>query len=254
MCTCSGFHHPPGLPLPSKLIWPHPHPPPGLVPPPPHPPQLIPHRFFVVSPVKTGTHSKILEFSLSCALGLHPYHPLHPPTTLSPGATICAHSRTLACLLHTFACIAHLAHLQHTLHTPSAHPCTPFCTPFPGLATHIWPSHQPRTPSATLGNPASAQPGTAPTPDLCGIKSKPSSPHMGHLFHCGLAQPTQPSKDLVWPGHYCQSGTSSHCSKPCCRLTYFSIPWPMGREILLSGQDSDLSSLGAYEGLALRGG
>ena len=35
--------------------------------------------------------------------------------------------------------------------------------------------------------------------------------------------------------------------------TSISIPWPMGREILLSGQDSDLSSLGAYEGLALRG-
>src|SRR5258708_13449512 len=112
MCTCSGFHHPPGLPLPSKLIWHTPHPPPGLVPPPPHPPQLIPHRFFVVSPVKTGAHSKILEFSLSCALGLHPYHLLHPPTTPSPGATICTH-------LHT------LAHLC----APFAQCCTPFCTP-----------------------------------------------------------------------------------------------------------------------------
>src|SRR5258708_23592299 len=30
--------------------------------------------------------------------------------------------------------------------------------------------------------------------------------------------------------------------------TNYSIPWPMGREILLSGQDSDLSSLGAYGG------
>src|SRR5258708_3285129 len=36
--------------------------------------------------------------------------------------------------------------------------------------------------------------------------------------------------------------------------TSISIPGPMGREILLSGQDSDLSSLGAYKGLALRGG
>src|SRR5258708_3268247 len=36
--------------------------------------------------------------------------------------------------------------------------------------------------------------------------------------------------------------------------TSISIPWPMGREILLSGQDSNLSSLGAYEGSALRGG
>src|SRR5258708_36981816 len=45
-----------------------------------------------------------------------------------------------------------------------------------------------------------------------------------------------------------------HCGKPCNRLANYSIPWPMGREILLSGQDSDLSSLGAYEGSALRGG
>src|SRR5260221_12485668 len=94
-CTCSDFHHPPGLPLPSKLIWHTPHPPPGLVPPPPHPPQSLPHRFFLVSPVKTAIHSKILEFSLSCALGLYQYHPLHLPITLSPGATICAHSCTL---------------------------------------------------------------------------------------------------------------------------------------------------------------
>ena len=104
-------------------------------------PQSTPSQLFAVSPVKTGTHSKILEFSLSCALGPHPYHLLHPPTTPSPGVTICAHSRTLAHLLRTFACIVHLAHLQRTLHTPSAHPHAPFCAPFPGLATHIWPSH-----------------------------------------------------------------------------------------------------------------
>src|SRR5258705_1853525 len=40
-------------------------------------------------------------------------------------------------------------------------------------------------------------------------------------------------------GHHCQSGTSFHCGKSCSRLAYFSIPWPMGREILPSGQDSD---------------
>src|SRR5258708_32937411 len=134
VCTHSGFHHPPGLPLPSKLIWHTPHPPPGLVPPPPHPPQSIPHRFFAVSPVKTGMHSKILEFSLSCALGLHPYHLLHLPTTPLPGATICAHSHTLVHLLRTFVHIVHLGHLQCTLCTPSAHPRAPFCTPFPWLA------------------------------------------------------------------------------------------------------------------------
>ncbi len=68
----------------------------------------------------------------------------------------------LCTLMHPCAPFAHLAHLQRTLRAPSAHPCAPFCAPFPGLATHIGPSHQPQTPLATLGNPASAQPGTAP--------------------------------------------------------------------------------------------
>src|SRR5260221_9240243 len=36
--------------------------------------------------------------------------------------------------------------------------------------------------------------------------------------------------------------------------TSISIPWPMGREILLSGQDSNLLSPGAYKGSALMGG
>src|SRR5258708_7231706 len=74
---------------------------------------------------------------------------------------------------------------------------------------------------------------------LCVHPSAPSVPHMGPPFRCGLAQPTQPSKDLVRPGHHCQSGIPSHCGKPCCRPAYFSVPWPMGREFLPSGQISD---------------
>src|SRR5258708_35297680 len=66
-CTHSGFHHPPGLPLPPKPDWHTPYPPPGLVPP-PHPPQSTLSQFFAASPVKTGTHSKIPKFSLPCAL------------------------------------------------------------------------------------------------------------------------------------------------------------------------------------------
>src|SRR5258706_1406901 len=58
-------------------------------------------RFFAVSPVKTGTHSKIFEFSHLGALGMHPYHPLHLPTTPLPGVTTCAHVCTLLCCVHT---------------------------------------------------------------------------------------------------------------------------------------------------------
>src|SRR5258705_8556887 len=104
-CTHSGFHHPPGLPMPPKPDWHTPYPPPGLVPPPPHPPQSTLSRFFVVSPVKTGTHSKIPEFSLPCALGLHSHH---PPTLPRLWPHLCTLPRT------------------------SAHTCTPFrafCAP-----------------------------------------------------------------------------------------------------------------------------
>ena len=150
----------------------------------------------------------------------------------------------LSCLQCTFAHphapLRTLAHLQHTLCAP---PCTLFThsgAPFSRASHPYLTSHRPWTPLATLGNPASAQLGTAPTPDLCGIKSKPSGPHMGHPFCCGLAQPTQPSKDLVWLGHHCQSGISFHCGKPCGRLAYCSShgPW-MGSLLLLSGQVSD---------------
>src|SRR5260221_933593 len=117
--------HPPSIPWPCATT--------------PTPLQSTPSRFFAVSPVKTGTHSKIFEFSPLGALGMHPYHPLHPPTTLSPGVTTCAHVRTLLHHLCTLPCC------QHTfcalLCTPSctfAHPCTLLCAPFPGLATHIW--------------------------------------------------------------------------------------------------------------------
>ena len=150
--------------MPPKPDWHTPYPPPGLVPPPPHPPQSTLSRFFVVSPVKTGTHSKIPEFSLPCALGLHSHHLLHLPTMLSPGATICAHLCTLLRLSHTCVHLAHLlctiAHLFMHIHAPLrtfalplrtfcahlrtlVHLCAPLCT-FPCTFAHL------RTPFAHL--------------------------------------------------------------------------------------------------------
>ncbi len=167
-------------------------------------------------------------------------YPGYPTYTITWGDYLCT-------CAHPSALCAHppvlLAHLLRTIAHPFVHLCTPLHT---SLHTISWACHpylafhRPRTPLATPGNPPSAQPGTAPTPDLCGIKSKPSSPHMGHPFCCGLAQPTQPSKDLVWPGHHCQSSISFHCSKPCGRLAYCSShgPW-VGSLLLLSGQVSN---------------
>src|SRR5258705_6973406 len=59
--------HPPSIPWPCPTT--------------PTPLQSTLSRFFAVSPIKTGTHSKIFQFSPLGALGMHPYHPLHPPTT-----------------------------------------------------------------------------------------------------------------------------------------------------------------------------
>src|SRR5258708_39114343 len=133
--TCSAFDHPPGLPMPPKPDWHTPYPPPALVPPPPHPPQSTLSRFLAVSRVNTGMHSKIPEFSLPCALGLHSYHLLHLSTMLLPGATICAHLCTCPHLSHTCMHLAYLwctiAHLFTHICAPShtfAHPCAPFHT------------------------------------------------------------------------------------------------------------------------------
>jgi len=104
-------------------------------------------------------------------------------------------------------------------------------------------------------NPALVQLGTVPIPDLCITKSNPCGPHATHLpslwactTHIAI-QGSGPARSPV-----AKAAPIFHCSKPCNRLANYSIPWPMGREILLSGQDSNLSSLGAYEGSALRGG
>src|SRR5258708_38585557 len=108
MCTHSGFHHPPGLPLAPKLTL---HTPPSIPWPcatTPTPLQSTLSRFFAVSPVKTGTHSKIFEFSPLGALGMHPYHLLHLPTL--PGLS--PHLHTLPCLSHTSA---HLLYLLCTI-------------------------------------------------------------------------------------------------------------------------------------------
>src|SRR6266436_7115142 len=116
MHTHSGFHHHPGC-----------HCPPNSTGTPPthllalcHPHQPPPSQIFMVSPVKTGTLSRIFRnFSTSLtfsALGLHPPHPHHLPTLprLRP------HLHTLPCTstlpLHTLPCTSTLP--LHTL------PCT----------------------------------------------------------------------------------------------------------------------------------
>src|SRR5258707_7732566 len=151
---------------------------------------------------------------------------------------------------------------SHTLLCTSAHPCAPSHTPahlcaspFLGLSPL---SDFPLTLDpllATMGNPALVQPGTVPIPDLCITKSNPCGPHAAHLpslWACTTHIAIQGSGPTGSP--VAKVAPIFHCSKPCNRLANYSIPWPRGREILLSGQDSDLSSLGAYEGSALRGG
>src|SRR6266446_5852274 len=145
-------------------------------------------------------------------------------------------------------------HLCTPLHT-FVHPCAPFTPHFLGLSPL---SDFPLTLDpllATMGNPALVQLGTAPIPDLCITKSNPCGPHVAHLpslWACTTHIAIQGSGPTGSP--VTKAAPIFHCGKPCNRLTNYSIPWPMGREILLSGQDSNLSSLGAYKGLALRGG
>src|SRR5258705_78371 len=103
--------------------------------------------------------------------------------------------------------------------------------------------------------PVLVQPGTVPIPDLCITKSNPCGPHVAHLpslWACTTHIAIQGSGLAGSP--VTKVAPIFHCGKPCNWLANYSIPWPMGREILLSGQDSDLSSLGAYKGSALRGG
>src|SRR5260221_819907 len=115
--------HPPSIPWPCATT--------------PTPLQSTLSRFSVVSHDKTGIHSKIFEFSPLGALGMHPYHPLHPPTTPSPGATTCAHVRTLLRCVHTlprrlctFLCCVHtLLHHLRTLPCCQHTFCTLLSTP-----------------------------------------------------------------------------------------------------------------------------
>src|SRR5258706_3051552 len=85
--------HPPSIPWPCATT--------------PTPLQSTLSRFFAVSPVKTGTHSKIFEFSPLGALGMHPYHLLHPPTL--PGLRPHLHTHP-----HLSCTCAHLAYLLCT--------------------------------------------------------------------------------------------------------------------------------------------
>src|SRR5258707_758856 len=155
------------------------------------------------------------------------------------------------------ACTPPCAPFCAPLHT-SAHlhtPCTPLCFTFSGLVTLIQLSSDLGPLLATMANPALVQPGTAPILDLCITKSNRHGRHATHLpslwactTHIAI-QGSGPARSPV-----AKAAPIFHCGKPCNRLANYSIPWPMGREILLSGQDSDLLSLGAYEGSALRGG
>src|SRR5258708_28710692 len=139
----------------------------------------------------------------------------------------------------------------HGLHTtlrpllcPSAHPCAPLHTPahlcaspFLGLSPlSDFPLTSDTLP-ATMGNPALVQPGTAPIPDLCITKSNPRSPHAAHLpslWTCTTHIAIQGSGLAGSP--VAKAAPIFHCGKPCNRLTNDSIPWPVGRKIILSSQ------------------
>src|SRR5258708_5057161 len=100
-------------------------------------------------------------------------------------------------------------------------------------------------------------------PSMC--PSHPLSLFQLLHMHAHPLLPTQPPLRLC--AHLCTLlCTSTHLCAPFILgfptptshsvpwHTYFTVPWPVGREILSSGQYSNLSSLGAYKGLALRGG
>src|SRR5258708_15210510 len=243
MCSCSGSPPPTWAATALQFHWHSPHTPPGLVPPPPHLPQSTPSRFFMVSPVKTGMHSKIFDFLCTGPAPTPPTPPAHYAVTWGDYLRAFVH---LCAPFHALS--APSVHLPHTL-------ALLFVLHFPGLSPL---SDFPLTLDpllATMGNPALVQPGTAPIPDLCITKSNPCGPHVAHLpsllactTHIAI-QGSGPARSPV-----AKVAPIFHCVNPCNRLANYSIPWPMGREILLSGQDSDLLSLGAYEGLALRGG
>src|SRR5258708_3750457 len=71
------------------------------------PPQSTLSRFFAVSPVKTGTHSKIFDFSCTGPAPTPPAPPTHYAVAWGD-------------YLHTFA---HLCAPLHTLSAPSVHLC-----------------------------------------------------------------------------------------------------------------------------------
>src|SRR5258708_7159975 len=106
-----------------------------------HPHQPPPSQIFMVSPVKTGTLSKIFRnFSTSLtfsALGLHPPHPHHPPNL--PG--LWPHLCTLPC-----TSALPFVHLR-TPCAPFAHYCTPFCA---HLCTFLCTFAHPRAPLRTF--------------------------------------------------------------------------------------------------------
>src|SRR5258708_24674790 len=136
--------------------------------------------------------------------------------------------------------------------------------PNPATFPHLDTSVHPRQPSWRTFSSQTSPSGTSFP--MGGVLSM-CPPHPLFIFqllhiHAHPLRPTWPLPGLC--AHLCTLlHTSAHLAHhffltltplPVPWHTSYSIPWPMGREILLSGQDSDLSSLGAYEGSALRGG
>src|SRR6266436_160313 len=116
VCTRSGFHHPPGLPLAPKLTWHTPHPSPGLVP--LHPSPIDSKSIFRGKPCQnrhTFENSRI--FTPLCTGPA-----LTPPAP--PAHYAVAWGDYLRTLAHPSAPFVHLC----TPCTPLVHYCAPFRT------------------------------------------------------------------------------------------------------------------------------
>src|SRR5258708_20558764 len=141
--THSGSPPPPGLPLPSKLNWHSPHTPPGLVPPPSTPSKSNLHGKPCQNRHTFEDFSKFFDFFDFLCTGpalTTPAPPAHsaqaPAPPAHPSAHLCAHLRTLPCLLRT---CAHLAHLLRTIAHLFAHICAPsrtFALPLHTFCAH----------------------------------------------------------------------------------------------------------------------
>src|SRR5258708_30099554 len=126
MCTHSGFHHPPRLPLAPKLTWHTPHPSPGLVPL-PHPSPIDSESIFRGKPCQNRhTFENLRIFTPGCTghAPIPPAPPAHSAWALAPPA-------------HPSVPFTHLC----APCVPFVHYCTPFRTHSRTLAHPSPPSH-----------------------------------------------------------------------------------------------------------------